>query len=193
MEKKKHASFFSGIEGFGLAAEWVGWETVLTCETGKFQNKLLKQRFPKAKQYENIKDFDGREWRDKIHIVTGGFPCQPFSHAGSRNGADDDRYLWPEMCRVVDEIRPTWFIGENVDGILSMVQPGETIAMGGQTDLFGKSKTVFEEYSQYITGIIRNDLNRIGYEVQPILIPAASCGALHRRNRVWFLGHAKHV
>jgi DNA (cytosine-5)-methyltransferase 1 len=192
MKKKTHASFFSGIEGFGLAAEWMGWETVLTCETGKFQNQLLQKRFPNAKQYENIKDFDGHPWRNKIFILTGGFPCQPFSHAGSRNGANDNRYLWPALCRVIDEIRPAWFIGENVDGILSMAQPGRTVTMGVQTDILGTSETIFEETSLYITGIIRNDLKRIGYEVQPILIPAAAVGAMHRRNRVWFVGHPKH-
>ncbi|MFV0377779.1 MAG: DNA cytosine methyltransferase [Mangrovibacterium sp.] len=187
-----HASFFSGIEGFDLAAEWMGWETALTCEIGNFQNEIIKKRFPNAKHYENIKDFNGLEWRGKIFLLTGGFPCQPFSVAGSRTGADDDRYLWPELCRVIDEIRPTWVIGENVDGILSMVQPGTPLEVGGQTTLFGQGDTIYEEQQQYITGIISSDLERIGYDIQPLLIPAAAVGAKHRRNRVWFVGHAKH-
>lgn len=113
--------------------------------------------------------------------------CQPFSIAGARNGAEDDRYLWDEVFRVINEVRPTWFIGENVGGITTMVLPGEEIKVGSYEDICGESYTMYEKRQRYVIEQIRIDLESIGYQVQPIIIPACAVGAPHRRDRVWFL------
>lgn len=113
--------------------------------------------------------------------------CQPFSLAGKRNGAEDDRYLWPEVLRVIDEIRPAWFVGENVAGITSMVLPGEEVTVGSYEDICGESYTMHEKRQRYVIEQIRLDLASIGYSVQPVVIPACAVGAPHRRDRVWFL------
>ena len=115
--------------------------------------------------------------------------CQPFSVAGQRKGADDNRYLWPHMLRAIHEIRPDWVIGENVAGILTMVQPGQETEVGSQSTLFGESEPVFKRRQQYVVETICRDLEREGYSVQPVLIPACSVGAPHRRDRVWFIAH----
>ena len=128
-----HASLFSGIGGFDLAAREVGWNNVFQCEIDPFCQSVLKYYFPKTVLYEDIKRTDFTSWKGKIDVLTGGFPCQPFSVAGQRKGADDDRYLWPEMLRVIRETRPLWVIGENVAGITNMVQPGS------ETDVETKS------------------------------------------------------
>lgn len=112
-----HASLFSGIGGFDLAAREVGWNNVFQCEIDPFCQSVLKYYFPKTVLYEDIKRTDFTSWKGKIDVLTGGFPCQPFSVAGQRKGADDNRYLWPEMLRVIRETRPLWVIGENVAGI----------------------------------------------------------------------------
>lgn len=109
---------FSGIGGFDLAAEWAGWTNVFNCDIDPFCRKVLKFHFPNAVQYEDIRTTDFTAWRDRIDVLTGGFPCQPFSVAGNRKGTGDDRYLWPEMLGAVREIRPRWVVGENVLGIV---------------------------------------------------------------------------
>lgn len=129
-----HASLFSGIGGFDLAAREVGWNNVFQCEIDPFCQSVLKYYFPKTVLYEDIKRTDFTSWKGKIDVLTGGFPCQPFSVAGQRKGADDNRYLWPEMLRVIRETRPLWVIGENVAGITNMVQPGS------ETDVETKHK-----------------------------------------------------
>lgn len=115
-----HASLFSGIGGFDLAAREVGWNNVFQCEIDPFCQSVLKYYFPKTVLYEDIKRTDFTSWKGKIDVLTGGFPCQPFSVAGQRKGADDNRYLWPEMLRVIRETRPLWVIGENVAGITNI-------------------------------------------------------------------------
>ena len=131
-----------------------------------------------------------KEWRGKIDVLSGGFPCQPFSLAGQRKGADDNRYLCPQMLRVIREIRPTWVVGENVAGILTMVQPGAEVEVGGQASLFGEDyrKRVLHR-QEYVIETICRDLEREGYAVQPLLIPACAVGAPHRRDRIWFIAH----
>lgn len=123
-------------------------------------------------------------------MLSGGFPCQPFSLAGQRKGVDDNRYLWPQMLRVIREIRPTWVVGENVSGILTMVQPGAEVEVGGQASLFGEDyrKRVLRR-QEYVIETICRDLEREGYAVQPLLIPACAVGAPHRRDRIWFIAH----
>lgn len=175
------------IGGFDLAAEWVGFENLFHCEWNPFCRQVLKHHFPNSESYEDITKTDFTKWRGKIDVLTGGFPCQPFSVAGSRKGAEDDRYLWPQMLRAIEEIRPSWVIGENVAGILSMVLPGEEIEVGGYTDVTGESFKGTEERQLYVVERICQDFDCIGYSVQPIIIPACAVGAPHRRDRIWFV------
>ncbi len=161
-----HASLFSGIGGFDLAAEWMGWTNTFNCEIDPFCRKVLAYHFPTAKQYNDVKTTDFTIHRGHIDVLTGGFPCQPFSLAGKRKGADDNRYLWPEMLRAIREIRPRWVVGENVLGIVNW-----------------SDGMVFEQ--------VQADLETEGYEVQPFLIPACAVDAPHRRDRVWFVAHRR--
>lgn len=185
----KHGSLFSGIGGFELAASWMGWQNIFNCENNQFCRRILKYWFQNSINYDDIRSTDFSKWNGKIDILTGGFPCQPFSNAGRRQGADDDRYLWPEMLRVIRQIQPTWVIGENVNGIISMVQPGKEIDMEMQTSLFQTNykETILEQ--QYVVETVCNNLESAGYTVQPIVIPACAVGAPHRRDRVWFIAY----
>lgn len=185
-----HASLFSGIGGFDLAAEWMGWKNAFHCEINEFCRQVLRYHFPNAECYEDIRKTDFRKWRGHIDVLTGGFPCQPFSVAGQRKGADDDRYLWPEMLRAIREILPAWVIGENVAGILTMVQPGEEVTVGSQQTIFGEAvreRTMFRQ--QFVVETVCRDLEREGYSVQPFVIPACAVGAPHRRDRVWLVAN----
>jgi len=188
-----HASLCTGIGACELAATWMGWENLFSCEIDEFCNKVLKHHYPKAIHYGNIFEQDFREWRGRVDVLTAGFPCQPFSCAGKRNGAEDDRYLWPEVLRVISEVRPTWFIGENVGGIITMVLPGEETKVGSYTDVCGENYTFHEKRQRFVIEQIRIDLASIGYSVQPVVIPACAVGAPHRRDRVWFLARRDDV
>ena len=194
MEMKKseltHGSLFSGIGGPEIAAEIMGWKNVFHCEINPFGRKILDYWFPNSKSYEDITKTDFTEWRGKINVLTGGFPCQPFSCAGQRKGAEDDRYLWPEMLRAIREIQPDWVVGENVAGILSMVQSGSETTLGREESLFGEvdRKRILHR-QEYVVETVCNDLEREGYSVQPVVIPACAVGAPHRRDRVFFIAH----
>lgn len=192
MEKNKftHGSLFSGIGGPEIAAEEMGWKNMFHCEINPFGRKILDYWFPNSKSYEDITKTNFTEWRGKINVLTGGFPCQPFSCAGQRKGAEDDRYLWPEMLRAIREIQPDWVVGENVAGILSMVQPGSETALGREESLFGEvdRKRILHR-QEYVVETVCNDLEREGYFVQPVVIPACAVGAPHRRDRVFFIAH----
>lgn len=194
MEMKKseltHGSLFSGIGGPEIAAEIMGWKNVFHCEINPFGRKILDYWFPNSKSYEDITKTDFTEWRGKINVLTGGFPCQPFSCAGQRKGAEDDRYLWPEMLRAIREIQPDWVVGENAAGILSMVQPGSETALGREESLFGEvdRKRILHR-QEYVVETVCNNLEREGYSVQPVVIPACAVGAPHRRDRVFFIAH----
>ena len=158
----RHGSLFSGIGGFDLAAEWMGWENVFHCESNEFGKKILNYYWPNAESFDDITKTDFKKYANKIDILTGGFPCQPFSLAGKRKGTDDERYLWHEMLRAIQEIKPKFVIAENVYGITNID--------GG---------LVFEQ--------VCLDLEAEGYEVQPFIIPACSKNAPHRRDRCWFI------
>lgn len=183
----RHASLFSGIGAPELAALWLGWQNVFHCEINEFCNTILNYWFPNSINYENIKTTNFSQWQGKIDILTGGFPCQPFSSAGQRLGADDDRYLWPEMLRVIRQIQPTFVIGENVAGILSMVQPSEDVKVGSTTSLFDENDDIYKKEQQFVVETVCSDLEREGYSVQPFVIPACAVGAPHQRDRVWFV------
>jgi len=157
-------SLFSGVGGFELAAAWMGWENVFSCEINPFGRKVLQYYWPKAKHYEDIKKTDFSIYRGRIDILTGGFPCQPFSLAGNRKGTEDDRHLWPFYLKTIQTIRPRWVVGENVYGLINWD--------GG---------LVFES--------IQADLEAEGYEVIPIVLPACAINAPHRRDRIWFIAY----
>ena len=186
--KHTHASLFSGIGGAELAASWIGWTNVFHCEIQEFQRKVLEYWFPNSISYEDITKTDFTEWRGRIDVLTGGFPCQPFSVAGKRKGAEDNRYLWGEMLRAIRQIQPTWVVGENVNGILSMVQPCNALKVGRTDDLF-EENYIYRTEQQFTIDVICEDLEHAGYSVQPIVIPACAVGAPHRRDRVWIVAH----
>lgn len=186
--KLYHASLFSGIGGAELAASWLGWTNVFHCEIQEFQRKILEYWFPKSISYEDITKTDFKEWRGQIDVLTGGFPCQPFSVAGKRKGAEDNRYLWGEMLRAIRQIQPTWVVGENVNGILSMVQPCNAVKVGRTDDLF-EENYIYRTEQQFTIDVICEDFEHAGYSVQPIVVPACAVGAPHRRDRVWIIAH----
>ena len=160
----RHGSLFSGIGGFDLAAEWMGWQNIFHCEWNDFGKQVLKYYWPESISYHDITKTDFTIHREQIDILTGGFPCQPYSEAGKRLGKEDDRHLWPEMLRAIREIAPTWVVGENVRGLVNW--------NGG---------LVFDE--------VQLELEAEGYEVQAFLLPACAVNAPHQRDRVWFVGY----
>ena len=183
-----HASLFSGIGGAEIAATWMGWTNLFHCEINPFGRKVLEYWYPNSTSYEDITKTDFSEWRGRVDVLTAGFPCQPFSVAGQRKGADDDHYLWPQVVRAVREIRPAWVVGENVTGILTMVQPGEEIEVGSGSAFFDENH-LYRAEQQYVLETVCQDLEREGYSVQPFVIPACAVGAPHRRDRVWIIAH----
>ena len=188
----RHASLFSGIGGPEIAAAMMGWSNVFHCEINPFGRHILDYWFPESVSYEDITKTSFKEWRGKVDILTGGFPCQPFSYAGNRGGQKDARYLWPEMLRAIDEIRPPWVVGENVAGITTMVEGGLLADLGSEESLFSQGNGVhrYELQQTFTIERICRDLERLGYSVQPMLIPAAAVGAPHRRDRVFIIAYA---
>jgi DNA (cytosine-5)-methyltransferase 1 len=163
-----HASLFSGIGGFDLAAQWMGWNNIFHCEYNDFCRKILKHYWPNAISYGNIYETDFTIHSGTIDILTGGFPCQPFSAAGKRKGTDDNRFLWPQMLRAIREAKPTWIVAENVPGLLTI-----------------ESGVVFER--------VCTDLENEGYEVQAFIIPACATNAPHRRDRIWIVAYSNNT
>ena len=166
----KLLDLFSGIGGFSYGLEKTGFQTVAFCEMDKYCKLVLQKHWKGTKIYSDVKEItkerleaDGVELPE---IITGGFPCQPFSIAGKQKGTNDDRHLWPEMFRIIKELKPRWVIGENVRGIVN-IQDG----------------VVFET--------VCTDLESEGYEVQAFNIPAAGVGAPHRRERIWIVANSR--
>ena len=156
---KTHLDLFSGIGGFALAARWAGFETIQFVEYEPYAQKVLAKNFPGVPIAGDIFEFDATEFLG-VGLLTGGFPCQPFSVAGKQLGNKDDRAIWPQMLRVIREARPAWVIGENVSGIITMELDN-----------------------------VLSDLEGEGYTTQTLVIPAAGVDAKHRRERVWILAH----
>lgn len=186
-----HASVFSGIGGPEVAAVMLGWENLFHCEINPFGRAVLDYWFPNSKSYEDITTTDFSEWRGRVNVLTGGFPCQPFSYAGQRRGAQDDRYLWPYMFRCIDQVQPDWVVAENVAGILTMVEQGEVSEVASSADLFDSLNDIrgYRLRETFTLQRICDDLEGHGYSVQPVLIPACAVGAPHRRDRVFIIGH----
>lgn len=189
-----HASLFSGIGGPEVAAAMLGWDNLFHCEINPFGRRVLEYHFPNSVSYEDIKKTDFSQWRGRVDVLTGGFPCQPFSYAGKRGGAEDDRYLWPEMLRAISECQPTWVVGENVSGITTMVEQESVVEVGAEATLFEDEEEIpgriYEELGRYTIDRVCSDLEAIGYAVQPVLIPACAVGAPHRRDRVFIIAYA---
>ena len=156
----RHLDLFSGIGGFALAAHWAGYTTEVFCERDEYCTKILKKHWPDVPVVADIFEFDGGAYRG-ADLLTGGFPCQPYSCAGKRGGDSDDRALWPEMRRVIAEARPRWIVAENVPGLIGMALDG-----------------------------VLSDLEGEGYEVETVVLPACAVNAPHRRDRVWIVAHA---
>jgi DNA (cytosine-5)-methyltransferase 1 len=161
----KVLDLFSGIGGFSLGLHRAGMQTVAFCEIEKYPQAVLKKNFPGVPIYDDVRTITAEQLRadgiDTVDLVCGGFPCQPFSVAGKQQGKDDHRHLWPEMFRIIQETKPSWVIGENVAGFVSMA-----------------------------LSEVCSDLESTGYEVQPVVIPACAVNALHRRDRVWILAYS---
>ncbi len=154
---------FAGIGGFSLAAHWMGWETVAFVEKEPFCQKVLRKNFGQDIEiHDDVTTFSGKPFRGRVDIVTGGFPCQPFSNAGQKRGKDDERHIFPEMLRVVEEVAPRWVVAENVRGLLG-----------------SDNGNVFEE--------VCSSMERVGYTVQTFCIPASAINAPHRRDRLWII------
>jgi len=161
----RHGSLFSGIGGFDLAAQWAGWTNVFHCEINPFCQKILNHYWPDAETFTDITKTDFSKYEGAIDIISGGFPCQPYSMAGKRLGKEDDRHLWPFMLDAIRAIKPRWVVGENVRGLVNWSEG-----------------LVFEE--------VHTDLEAAGYQVQAFILPAASVNAPHRRYRAWFIANA---
>lgn len=163
----KSIELFAGIGGIALAAKWAGIETLAFCERDKFCQKVLKKHWPDTPIFDDVCTLNKQSLEERgvdvgaIKLISGGFPCQPFSIAGNRKGKEDDRDLWPEMFRVIREIRPDWVVGENVAHFANM-----------ELD-----RTLF-------------DLESIGYQGRAFIIPACAIGAKHRRDRIFIVAHA---
>jgi len=160
-----HGSLFSGIGGFDLAAQWMGWNNIFQCEKDEWCRKVLAKNFPNTKRFEDIKEFNAKEYNGTIDVISGGFPCQPFSTAGLQKNEADERFLWDEMHRVICQIKPTWVVCENVVGLLTI----------------DNSKTIQRIY---------DDLESEGYWIEMFVIPAFGVGAWHKRERLWIVANS---
>lgn len=168
----KSIELFAGIGGIALAAEWAGIETVAFCEREPYCQKLLNQNFPDVPVFDDVRTLNRQLLEDKgviepngtIDIISGGFPCQPYSIAGKKRGTEDDRDLWPEMFRIIKELRPTWVVGENVANFANM------------------------ELERTLL-----DLESEGYKVQTLLVPAVAVDAPHERMRTFVVAHSERL
>ncbi|WGQ09047.1 DNA (cytosine-5-)-methyltransferase [Pedobacter gandavensis] len=199
----RHGSLFSGIGGFDIAATWLGWQNVFSCERNPFCQTILKHYWPNTHHYDDIFQFSAAQYRGHIDIISGGFPCQPFSQAGKRKGKADDRYLFPEACRIIKESRPKWIVLENVAGLFSILEPDSLSEMEIKAvELFCQDSNLQADSTiirlqRRVIGSIISEISAAGYVLPqlkdgtPVVccIPAAALNAPHQRDRVWFVAH----
>lgn len=190
----KLIDLFSGIGGFSLAAHWMGWETIAFCEQDKFCQKVLRKNFDNGIPiYDDVRTFPGRAFRG-ADILTGGFPCQPFSAAGKRGGVNDERYLFPQSLRIIREVQPAWVVLENVNGLLSMANESWDVKVAGQpytrSEDFDDYTAIYTRTEIMLLNCIREEIEREGYAVQPVVIPISAVGAPHERKRIWIVAHS---
>ena len=155
-----HVELFAGIGGIGIAAEWAGFETIAQVEIDPWRSRVLEKRFPGIRRWSDIHDFPGEWDPGPITLISGGFPCPPYSQAGKRLGKNDPRHLWPQMARVIRELKPSWVVAENVAGAVALVLDDEI-----------------------------TDLEEAGYSAWPIVLPALAVGAWHERQRLFVVAH----
>ena len=160
-ERPYHLDLFSGIGGFAIAAGWAGYSTRVFCEQDEYCTKVLNRHWPGVPVIRDIREFDGTQWRG-ADLLTGGFPCQPFSQAGEQRGEEDDRHLWPEMFRIIKEARPRFVLAENVTGIIKMALDDVLSQLEGE-----------------------------GYTTGAVVLPACAVNTPHRRDRVWICAYSK--
>ena len=154
---------FSGIGGFSLELERAGFKTVAFCEIEKYPRSILKKHWPNVPIFEDVRTLDGKQFKGAVELICGGFPCQPFSVAGKQRGQKDDRHLWPEMLRIIREVKPPFVVCENVAGFIRLALDD-----------------------------VLSDLESEGYTCQTFVIPACAIGAVHRRDRVWIIAYTEH-
>jgi len=159
----KVLDLFSGIGGFSLGLERAGMETVAFCEIDPYCRTIIKKHWPDILIHEDIQDLDGNIYRNKIDLLCGGLPCQPFSVAGKQRGKEDPRHLWPQMLRVIKQAQPAWIIIENVTGFITLS-----------------------------LDTVLHDLEAENYASQPFVIPACAVGGIHRRARLFIVSYAEH-
>lgn len=167
---------YAGIGGFSLAAHWLGWETVAFVEKEPFCQKVLRKNFGEGIEIHNdIFEFSGKPFRGRIDVLTGGFPCQPFSAAGQRRGVNDERYLFPETLRVIREVQPAWIVLENVNGLVSMANSSRDVKVGGypysRTPDIDRYEAIYTREEIMLLDRICDALESEGYAVQPVVIP----------------------
>jgi DNA (cytosine-5)-methyltransferase 1 len=180
----KMIDLFAGIGGFSLAGHAAGFTTEAFVEKDAWCRRQIRKNFPGVYIHDDIYTFDAKPYEKTIDLISGGFPCQPFSVAGKRQGSNDDRFLWPEMLRVIRECKPTWAIVENVAGLTTMGEQTRPAILGDDQ--------LAEWVENSILSQIRQDFEAAGYSVQGFLIPAAGAGAPHIRERLWLVGHYDH-
>jgi DNA (cytosine-5)-methyltransferase 1 len=159
-----HLSLFSGIGGIDLAAHWAGMQTVAFVEQNKFCQQILAKHWPNVPIFDDVKKLTKDDISEPIDIISGGFPCQPFSNAGKQLGKEDDRHLWPHYSRLIQEFKPRWVVGENVAGIINLALDD-----------------------------VLADLEALGYTSRAFVIPACAVGAHHRRERVFIVAHSDSI
>lgn len=195
-----HLALFAGIGGFNLAADWSGYKTVAWCEWDKFCQQILAYYWPEAERFSDINQSNFSNYEGKIDLLTAGFPCQPVSLAGSRKGADDDRWGWPATLRVIKQVKPRVIILENVAGLTSILESArEIVVENTQTDVLGQHyNTTTVSKAKRVLATIVEQLQAAGYETPqhedgtPIVfnIPACAVNAPHRRSRIWIVAYA---
>lgn len=192
----KVLSLFSGIGGLDLAAEWAGMEVVAFCEIDPYAVKVLERRWPNVPIFGDVATL-GRDSLiergirpEEIDVITGGFPCQPFSVAGKRRGKEDERFLWGEFSRIIGEIRPSWVVAENVPGLLSTVSYKDQFPMDNSGNAEGEVGDLFTRTGRGVADQILEEIEALGYTVLPIVYSASAVGAPHKRERVFVVAHS---